>query len=87
MQNNSDLFPTEDFTTAVFLRVAGFNLVKLERNNRVTTFYFEKVNPDNLELDIEKASEEYWNRTMKAPVRDVLEAEKELKTRLHNIPR
>lgn len=80
-----NLYSTKDFVTAVVLRIVGFPLVKMERENGITTFFFEREFPEKY-VTIEEALKSYWDRELSLPVRGVLDTEKELKTRIHTLP-
>ena len=78
---NGNVFTTNDFYTAVILRVLGFPLDQLVRNNnKQVTFVF--IDPNRM---AERKVKAYWDRELPIPdARSFVEVISELKTRMYS---
>lgn len=74
-----DGYKTRDFYLGASLLASGIKLQKLELTvNNAYFFVFEtSIN------DAEKIIKLYWDRSLKLPIRDFVDAINELKTRIH----
>lgn len=77
---NSQEFKTNDFYTSCCLLAAGLILERLERgNSKFVVFIFS--DPQG---KAEQIIRDHWNRRLKLPTRDLVEAVNQLKTRLYS---
>ena len=73
------VYKTRDFYLGVSLAAYGISLKSLECiNNNIFYFVF-----DTSEENAEKIISSYWDRSLKLPARNFVEAINELKTRIH----
>ncbi len=78
MSNDKKLFRSKDFYLCATLLAAGFPLKTLEpTTGKFSIFVF-----DDEKQRAEEVIRSYWDRTLKLPVRDFVDAVSELKTRL-----
>lgn len=77
---NVDRFKSHDFYLCCIILASGYSLVNLKKNNsNFVTFIFD--------ISKEKANQiikAHWDRELKIPSRDLIEAINELKTRLRS---
>jgi hypothetical protein len=75
-----NIFKSNDFYLCAVCIASGASLVSLNRdNNKFATFVLD-IAPEKAEEIITK----HWNRELRVPTRDLIEAINELKTRLHS---
>lgn len=80
MENQKLEFKNNDFYSSACCLAAGLTLKRLDRGNGAfVTFVFD--DPDQL---AEEIIQKHWNRKLKMPTRDLVEAINELKTRIHS---
>ena len=74
-----NIYKTKDFYLSAALLAYGIPLMRLETSgNGIYFFVF-----GTLETSAEQVITSYWDRSLKLPVRDFVEAINELKTRIH----
>lgn len=81
MSKDKKLFRSKDFYLCATLLAAGFPLKTLEpTTGKFSIFVF-----DCPKEEAEKVLKSYWDRSLKLPVRDFVDAVSELKTRLGGV--
>jgi hypothetical protein len=77
---NSSLWRSNDFYLSACVLASGASLIGLTKgNNNFVTFLFS-ISKEKAE----KIIQNHWDRKLKIPTRDLVEAINELKTRLHS---
>lgn len=80
MENVKEYKSVDFYTSCVILASKKLTLKKLEKNlGKIVTFIFD--DPKSLAQDI---IQDHWNRKLKIPTRDLIEAINELRTRIHS---
>lgn len=74
-------YQTTDMMCAATLRALGFELKELSWSGKRASFVFE-YSQVNGNLTPEQYIQEFWNKRIQIDARTLLEAEKELKTRV-----
>ncbi len=79
--NNSNTWKSQDFYLAcVVLASKKLKLISLERSEgKIVTFVFEDPNSE-----AEEIIKAHWERKMRIPTRNLIDAIVELKTRIHS---
>lgn len=79
---NENEFHSKDFYTSSVLLASGEKLIRLEKkeNSKSIVFVFETA-----KRIAEKTILAHWDKTLRLPTRDLIEAINELKTRIHSI--
>lgn len=75
-----NLFKSNDFYLCAVCIASGASLVELKKENN--KYFIFTINISSHEA--EKLITRHWNRELKLPTRDLIEAINQLKTRLHS---
>ncbi len=71
---------SKDFYLSSVVRASGALLIDLETGNHDFVFFVFDISPKKAEVIITS----HWNRELKIPTRDLIEAINELKTRIYS---
>lgn len=79
MENENE-YLTKDFYIGVCILASGIKLKRLQRESSKFMLFIFDISPTRAENIIKK----HWDRSLKLPTRDIIDAIHELKTRLYS---